>query len=357
MEKLKTTTKLMAIFFIVAIFAISCGGDDDEPLKFNIELTVTPDNGNVKIYATAPKLIVDWGDGSKIEYSNVTEIFHTYSNNNTYTVKIAEEGLTEFGDKLYFDLNGELSSINRLAGNIRQINIIGCSGLAIISITQNTLTGIEINNCPALTILYCSGNQLTTLNVSDVRTSLAHLECSYNNLTKLDVSDYTALVDLVCGDNQLTTLNVSGCTTLNDLYCNENQLITLNVNGCIALNSIYCSFNKLTSLDVSGHTALAHLECIRNKLTTLNVSGCTALISLYCFENQLTTVNISGCTTTLTQLYCQDNLLTASAIDAVFTDLPDRMLVVGGSIDIRVNYGRADCTPSIAENKNWYVIR
>jgi hypothetical protein len=67
----------------------------------NLELTVIPVARDVRFYAVAQKLTVSWGDGITNYYTNVTQIAHTYGDNNTYTVKIKEEGLTEFGDKMY----------------------------------------------------------------------------------------------------------------------------------------------------------------------------------------------------------------------------------------------------------------
>ena len=50
-------------------------------------------------------------------------------------------------------------------------------------------------------------------------TSLTALYCSGNQLTVLDVSANTALRWLFCDNNQLTELDVSGCTALEALYC------------------------------------------------------------------------------------------------------------------------------------------
>ena len=74
-----------------------------------------------------------------------------------------------------------------------------------------------------VTELYCSGNQLTTLDVSQ-NTELTELYCSHNQLTALDVSQNTELTTLYCYNNQLTALDVSKNTALTNLDCRGNQI-------------------------------------------------------------------------------------------------------------------------------------
>ncbi len=67
------------------------------------------------------------------------------------------------------------------------------------------------------------------LGVSDLSgieyfTAITVLYCSFNQLTRLDVSRNTALESIFCSDNQLTELKVSGCTALYYLECDNNQL-------------------------------------------------------------------------------------------------------------------------------------
>lgn len=94
-----------------------------------------------------------------------------------------------------------------------------------------SLAGIEYFT--DLEVLYCSGNQLTTLDVTKL-TNLTGLICAGNQLTTLDVTGLTSLMILVCNDNQLTALDVTGLTSLTDLYCGnqtdaagEPQTLTL----------------------------------------------------------------------------------------------------------------------------------
>ncbi|MDE5595806.1 MAG: leucine-rich repeat domain-containing protein, partial [Muribaculaceae bacterium] len=53
-------------------------------------------------------------------------------------------------------------------------------------------------------------------------TQLTELWCSYNQLTTLDVSNNTQLTTLYCNNTQLTTLDVSINTQLTTLWCDDN---------------------------------------------------------------------------------------------------------------------------------------
>lgn len=140
--------------------------------------------------------------------------------------------------------------------------------------------------------------------------ALQHLYCSSNQLTSLDVSQNTALINLLCGGNQLTSLDVGSCIALTVLNCGNNLLTNLNISGCTALMNLYCENNQLTSLDTSKNTALLHLNCASNQLVDLNMSGNQKLTELTCSNNQLTNLDVSNCTA-LTGLYCDNNKLTA----------------------------------------------
>ena len=149
---------------------------------------------------------------------------------------------------------------------VTSLNTGGCDGN--VSVAIEDLTGIEAFT--SLQILDCSGNQLTSLDVSN-NTALIELNCSYNPLTSLNVTNNTALIELNCsGDDgefstlfmsQLTNLNVSNNTALIELNCRYNPLTSLDVSANIALHTLYCNGNQLTSLDVSNNTALTRLTC------------------------------------------------------------------------------------------------
>ena len=201
------------------------------------------------------------------------------------------------------ELNVSSKSIADLTGieHFTALTELRCSG--------NRLTSLDVSGCTALTQLYCYNNQLTSLDVSQ-NTALTELDCYSNQLTSLDVSGCTALTRLDCWSNQLTSLDVSQNTALTKLWCDRNQLTSLDVSKNTALTGLVCDNNQLTSLDVSKNTALTRLECWSNQLTSLDVSQNTALKELYCRDNQLTSLDVSK-NTALTWLTCDNNQLTS----------------------------------------------
>ena len=205
--------------------------------------------------------------------------------------------------------NTALRKLDCGSNQLTSLDVSKNTALTYLQCWYNQLTSLDVSKNTALTDLTCSRNQLTSLDVSK-NTALTELVCSSNPLTSLDVSKNTALKTLECSSNQLTSLDVSNNTALTWLFCDNNQLTSLDVSKNTALTFLSCSNNPLTSLDVSKNTALTRLQCYSNQLTSLDVSQNTALISLYCEGNQLTSLNVSGCTA-LGGLDCSDNQLTS----------------------------------------------
>ena len=107
-------------------------------------------------------------------------------------------------------------------------------------------------------------NSITTINVR------------HKYIKSLEGIEYfTALVNLDCSGNQLTSLDVSKNTALTELDCQNNLLSNLDVSKNTALTRLFCSGNQLTSLDVSKDAALTELFCYRNRI---NEEAMTSLI-------------------------------------------------------------------------------
>jgi len=148
-----------------------------------------------------------------------------------------------------------------------------------------------VSSNPALKILTCNSNNLTTLDLSS-NTNLEILSVDNNQLTRLDVSQNTALEYLECNNNGLTSLDVSSNANLITLICNSNELTELIVSSNTALEILASYDNQLTELIVSSNPALKILTCNSNNLTTLDLSSNTNLEILSVDNNQLETLDI-----------------------------------------------------------------
>ena len=171
------------------------------------------------------------------------------------------------------------------------------------------LTGIEAFT--ALTYLNCSGNSLTSLNVS-ANIALTYLDCRFNHIGNLNVSANSALSYLDCSNNSYTTSEegLYGLTNINAYFLYSEDwnfaeyygtiswyriIPILNFSNNEALTYLNCSNNNLTSINVSANTALTYLNCSNNfneedmplmpTLDSIDVSANIALITFNCSEN------------------------------------------------------------------------
>ncbi|MFT6137796.1 MAG: Leucine-rich repeat (LRR) protein [Salibacteraceae bacterium] len=177
---------------------------------------------------------------------------------------------------------------------------INCSNLSITN-----LTGIEAFT--ALTELYCGGNTLSGLDVSQ-NTALTYLNCQTATLNSLDVSQNTALTYLNCSYNPIGAIDLTYNTVLATLWCNNCSLSTLDVAQNIALITLWCQANSIVSLSLSSNIALTTLWCHNNSLVSLDVSQNVSLENLLCDNNSLTTLLTSN--PVLTNIKCNNNSLT-----------------------------------------------
>ena len=261
----------------------------------------------------------DWGllvNSSNFPDDNFLEVMlGKCSSGEHYLTKSQHQNLTS--------LDCSSHSISSLTGInlLTYLTSLNCSGNNLTSLNVSSLTSLQTLRCngnklpyvydlPAsLQYLYCGGNKFTTWGVTD-----------HSSLKTLDVSNTPTLTSLNCNNNALTSLTISGCTALNTIGCDNNQFTSLPTLPS-SLETLYCRGNKLTSLptlpsslkyllcggnnftslsltgytnlkqlDISNSTSLTTLNCYNNGLTTLNVSGCSALSTLSCYNNYLTTL-------------------------------------------------------------------
>jgi hypothetical protein len=200
----------------------------------------------------------------------------------------------------------DLGYDDELDDYVLKLNISGVTSLDVSDENIADLTGIE--EFISLASLDCSGNQLTSLDVTQ-NTALTYLKCSNNQLTTLDVTQNTALTYLFSNHNQFRSLDVTQNTALISLRCYSNRLTSIDVTPNTALTYLYCNNNQLTSLDVTQNTALTYLACSNNPLTSIDVTQNTALTILYGNNNQLTSIDVTK-NRQLETLFCSGNEIT-----------------------------------------------
>ena len=194
----------------------------------------------------------------------------------------------------------------------------------------------------SITKLYCNGNSLTTVDLSQ-NTALTELKILDNNLTSLDVTHNTLLTELVCGNNPIGSIDVSQNVVLSIFQPNNNNLTSLDLSQNTALTRLICPDNSLPSLDLSQNTNLFLLSCPNNNLTSLDVSQNTSLGILACSNNDLMMLNMKNISTsTLTNFSATTNPnLTCIEVDDV--------------ADATANWTNIDATASFSLDCNYFA--
>ena len=183
------------------------------------------------------------------------------------------------------------------------------TSLTSLYCTGNYLSSLDLSNNLVLTTLYCSHNELSSLDLSH-NTALTTLYCNSNLLTSLDLSHNTALTTLDYNSNSVSSIDLSHNTVLTNLSCDSNSISSLDLSHNTALTTLSCESNSLRSLDLSHNIVLGELQCYSNNITSLDLSNNTVLTHLYCNSNWLVALDLSQ-NTALTYLACNSNKLTS----------------------------------------------
>ena len=240
--------------------------------------------------------IANFTEALNAAFANAVKEFNPNINwtaNPDGTVSLDENNRMEIIMNWVTFLDLQNKNITSLAGieYFTDLEALDCSG--------NQLTTLDVTKLTNLKNLFCSDNQLTTLDVTKL-TDLETLDCRGNQLTTLDVTKLTKLMFLICAGNQLTTLDVTGLTNLTDLECNGNQLVSLDVSTLEELGSLWCHGNKMTALDITHNAYLGDLKCGNqqdNQQLTLTLWDTKKefwdrMLNMYSDENSNVTTNV-----------------------------------------------------------------
>lgn len=202
---------------------------------------------------------------------------------------------------------------------------------------------------------FCYANSLTALDISQCP-NLEILDASDNKLATIDLSKNGKLRALTLHGNMLTAVDLSYTPHLFRFYCNKNKLTQLDLSKTPDLVQLRCGRNELTQLDVSMLTQLKYFDCTGNKLTTLDVTHSEDLTNLLCADNQLTSLDLKACAD-LEELTCYNNKI-ASAIDFTNCKVIREVSLFGNQIQSKEMLQTVSSLPQNekAEKKAFYGI-
>ena len=114
-----------------------------------------------------------------------------------------------------------------------------------------------------------------------------------------------------------------------------------------------CTDNDIVDLDVAAATELQQLYCGKNLLEAIDVSANRELVRLGCNNNRIKSLNLRN-NPKLTGIYLQENRMNATALNAIFGELPRRPRTPDHvTLRIKGNPGAAVCNTKLAVSKNW----
>lgn len=204
------------------------------------------------------------------------------------------------------------SFLNAQIVNIPDINFK--NALIEAGVDTNSDGEIQVSEAEVVMNLNVSYKNISSLEGIENFLNLEELYCSGNQLSTLDMSENLKLQKLVCIFNELKNLNVAQNLNLNYLWCQDNFLSALDISQNINLETLWCRDNSLSSLEVTQNLSLRFLYCDNNQLSELDLSQNLNLESLVCSDNQLSSLDLSQ-NVNLEGLDCSDNLLNSLSID------------------------------------------
>ncbi|MGY6649048.1 collagen-binding domain-containing protein [Wenyingzhuangia sp. IMCC45574] len=177
------------------------------------------------------------------------------------------------------DLDGVADGNITPAANVATMTYLNITGLCI-----QDMSGIELFT--SLEELHMAGNLVTTVDLSS-NTLLRVLDVSGNQLTSLDVSNQVILEELYAGGNLITTIDLSSNTLLKTLSLKGNKLTSLDLTPNEALVYVEVQGNELEDLILGYKMSLTHLYAGTNKLTSLDIRSALNLSVLSLEYNDL----------------------------------------------------------------------
>ena len=142
------------------------------------------------------------------------------------------------------------------------LNLTGCTKLGNLQAQSTGLTSLSIPNKNAMyNFLYGDTGLSFDLNEFPNLTGLGVMNHNLASLDFIPTSVKQKLSTLFCDGNQLTSIDLSEFPNLECLYCDNNQLTNLDLAQSSIIRELSCHHNKIASLDVTPLTTLERLQC------------------------------------------------------------------------------------------------
>lgn len=234
---------------------------------------------------------VTWADGTKESF---------VSDGTVQTLTLASSKFT-------LETDTEVTSLYVTGNQITSMNLDNLvSSLRKLYCGNNELTVLNLGNFKNLSEVDVQGNKLTTLKVYGP----SSVNGSGNNLTSFSASQFARLKQLFLADNQLKGMATSQMTSLEYFSAQRNAIKTLRLNKSPLLKVAVVGDNGLSTFDLTGAEQLQELWAGGNNLNELDITACGKLEALIAPGSQMKTVLWNAdCKTTLSYADLRDNNL------------------------------------------------
>ncbi|WP_120175214.1 leucine-rich repeat domain-containing protein [Prevotella melaninogenica] len=110
---------------------------------------------------------------------------------------------------------------------LESLHVDNCTNLSTLECNDNKIKELDLSYAKNLYSLDCSDNKITTLKTS--LESITEIDCRYNEIKELNISAANQLVRLNCGFNKLNKLSIDNCPLLSVLIFSNNNISELSV--------------------------------------------------------------------------------------------------------------------------------
>lgn len=241
-------------------------------------------------------------------------------------------------------IKGYVTQLGCPAQQVTDLDLGDMASLTFLYVGSNQLSSLNPSACPNLRVLHCGKNQIKTLDLSkhkelelfngngnqlslvDLSSSdyLQDLRCGSNaTLSELRLPETAPLVYLECASCQLSKLNLTPYkNTLATVFCYENKIQELDLADAPRLKLLYCGYNQIRSLKIGKAPILFELACGANGIEgELDIAQAPAVSALMCSNNKLSQIRVSP-GGRANYIECYGNSMDQKAVNILAESLP-----------------------------------
>lgn len=233
------------------------------------------------------KFYVDYGDGTKTEYS---------ASSSSTPAEPNAVGISATGRVTVYVPEGELVTaldMENIALASIDVSALHALGTLRLAGTELYTNGIDLGwNC-SLTRLELTGNHFSTLNIRGANDAyqknfLHDINLSNNELTSVTLNDNYTIHNLNLSHNQLTELSFKDADLLETLDVSNNRLTSIDLNYCTLMTSLNIADNNISSITLPAEISLTSLHCENNNLNFNTIPSLAGLDEfVYAPQNDL----------------------------------------------------------------------